>query len=430
MIDGILQILADRFRKMFSRRNKMENKAKWTFMVYMAGDNNLSSAGETDIGELAKIGSSEDVNIIVEFDRIGTSKHSKRYFIQKDDIQEIEDLGETDCGDPNTALDFIRWTADSYPADRYGLVLWNHGGGWEPSAIDTIATEVGTAEYGRAEGAERSASPLGRVFFRTSLRKIMSQESMDDRAICSDDGSGHSIDTIELGKVLEKATNVLGQPIDLLGMDACLMSNFEVAYQVRNQAHYIVASEENEPANGWPYNLVLEKLVTNPDIATAEFCAHIVDAYIQSYAHTNFTVTQSAFDLSQSAKLAQSLDKLAQSLKANMPAVRNDIWSSQFHAAKFMHNTLWDIRHFCQMLHQTTSNESVRNACQSVLIALTPGEGNFILAESHRGEKVKNCGGVTIYFTPPPNGISKFYGELDYAKSHFWDELLKEYHNL
>ena len=61
----------------------MENGAKWTFMVYMAGNNNLSPAGEIDLGEMAQVGSSEDVNILVEFDRADHSKNTKRYLVEK-----------------------------------------------------------------------------------------------------------------------------------------------------------------------------------------------------------------------------------------------------------------------------------------------------------------------------------------------------------
>ena len=37
-------------------------RAKWTFMLYMAGDNNLSSAGDADLAELRQVGSTPDVN--------------------------------------------------------------------------------------------------------------------------------------------------------------------------------------------------------------------------------------------------------------------------------------------------------------------------------------------------------------------------------
>jgi hypothetical protein len=42
--------------------------AKWTWLVYMAGDNNLESQGPIDLREMQRVGSSADVNIIVQFD--------------------------------------------------------------------------------------------------------------------------------------------------------------------------------------------------------------------------------------------------------------------------------------------------------------------------------------------------------------------------
>ncbi len=408
----------------------MNDQKKWTFMVYLAGDNNLSDAGETDLAEMAKVGSTEDVNIIAEFDCVGDEANTKRFFIKKEDIQEVEDLGKTDSGDPNTLLDFIKWGADTYPAERYGLILWNHGSGWAPSEIDAIATEVNTKEYGRAEGSERSASSLGRTFFRTSLKEVLSLETINERAICSDDGSGHSLDTIELGKVLEAAMKTLNKPLDILGMDACLMSNIEVAFQVQDYVNYIVASEENEPFDGWPYDHVLDKLVKEPNIESSDLCSHIVDVYIKSYKNKNYTVTQSAFNLAHVKTVSKSLDQLAQALRDHMETAYLEIWNAQRQSAKFWHNTLWDIIHFCNILERGTTSEAIQKACQAVTDVFKIGSNNFIIAESHRGKKVKNCGGVTIYLCPPPNSISRFYADLEFAKDHYWDEMLEDYHSI
>lgn len=174
--------------------------SKWTFMVYMAGDNNLSGAGDEDLREMRQVGSTDDVNVVVQFDNAG-QEGTRRYRVLRDGDDLVESLGPTDSGDPNVLLDFIRWAHATYPADRYALVLWNHGGGWEPSAIDEIAQQVRSPQYGARESVERAASPLRRVFFRPSLQTIMGLPSPQERAICSDDGTGHSLDTVELGKV-------------------------------------------------------------------------------------------------------------------------------------------------------------------------------------------------------------------------------------
>ncbi len=403
-------------------------KAKWTFMVYLAGDNNLSDAGEKDLGEMSKVGSTDDVNIVAEFDRVGHDHRTKRYHVQESDFNQVDDLGETDSGDPKVLLDFISWTAENYPADRYALILWNHGGGWEPTEMDKIALGVASRDYNVREASERSASPLGKVFFRPTVETIFGLATPEERAICSDDGSGHSLDTIELGNVLAQAVEMLGQPLDLLGMDACLMSNLEVAYQARPYVKYIVASEENEPNDGWPYDAVLSKLVEEPDLTTPDLAAHIVDAYVKSYVDRGYTgpVTQSALDLSRVAALAEPLDRLAEALIPTLPEARTDIWTAQRRSAHFWHYTLWDIGHFCEELDKLTTDNAVREAAQEVRAALEAAPQNFVIAESHDGSKVERCAGATIYL--PAWDISRYYDDLEYAKNHRWPAMLQAYH--
>jgi hypothetical protein len=406
----------------------MMDKAKWTFMVYMAGDNNLSDAGDMDLDEMRAVGSSPDVNVVVQFDR-ARDRGTTRYLVQKNgENEQTESLGLTDCGDPQVLIDFVKW-ASRFSAERYALVLWNHGGGWEPSEMDRIARSAGARNYNVREASERSATRLRKAFFRTSLEKIFSLPTSHERAICSDDGSGHSLDTIELGKVLDKVQKTLGQKLDLLGMDACLMSNLEVAYQARPYVNYIVASEESEPNQGWPYTPVLKKLVGTPDLMTPAFAAHIVEAYIQSYRDMNNPgpITQAAVDLTKIDTLVNPLDKLAGALLDHLPGARTEIWSAQAKSASFFDFTLWDIADFCQGLGKYATATTVKQAAQDVRSALTAGTGNFVLTESHYGSPVERCAGVNIYLIPPPPDVSPYYADLDFAK-HRWSEFLQAYH--
>jgi hypothetical protein len=408
----------------------MSTRAQWTIMIYLAGDNNLSTAGDADLAEMRRIGSTADVNVIAEFDN-ASDQGTRRYRIQRDGtVDLVMSLGETDSGSPEVLLDFISWATSTYPADRYALVLWNHGCGWEPLEVDKIAREVGAAAYNAREAAERSASPLGRVFFRSSLQRIFRIPSPADRAICSDDGSGHSLDTIELSSVMKRATHALGRPFDLLGMDACLMSNLEVAYQIEPYVRYMVASEEIEPGAGWPYDAVLTELVAHPDLPTAQLAMHIVRAYGKSYADQGYTgvITQSALDLSQIATVVDPLDRLADALLAAMPHVSATIWAAQRTSARFWHNTLWDVAHFCEELERLSDSEAIRGAAQDVRAALVAGADRFVLAEMHSGEKVAHSGGISIYLIPPLTDISRYYADLDYAKRHRWLTLLQTYH--
>lgn len=415
------------------RRNEVKDKAKWTFMVYLAGDNNLSAAGEKDLGEMRTVGSTGEVSVVAEFDRIGETGETKRYHVQLDGADErVESIGETDCGDPQVLQDFVEWAAREYPAERYALILWNHGGGWEPTEIDRIARSVNARNYYGREATERRASPLGRAFFRTTWEKILSLESVDERAICSDDGSGHSLDTIELGKVLAKVVETLGQPLDLLGMDACLMSNLEVAYQARPYVRYIVASEENEPNDGWPYDRILRYLVDNPDADTAGLARKIVDAYVQFYVerHHNGAVTQAALDLSQLDLLMAPLDHLAEVLIPRMDAAKLELGEALYAtSANFWHGTLWDIAHVCQELAAKTGDDATRQAAAGVKATLQPQANTFVIAEGHSGDKVRHCGGTTIYLPPKIlHKVSRYYGDLAFAREHRWAAVLAAYH--
>ncbi len=401
-------------------------KAKWTFLVFMAGDNNLSSAGDKDLYEMRMVGSTREVNIVVEFDNAGI-KGSHRYRIGKDGKGEYhKKLPETDCGDPRALYDFVRWSVRRFPAEHYALVLWSHGSAWEPGEIDRIARSVESPQYSPNEAIQRSTSPLGKAFFRTSLEKIF-QLNPAERAICVDDGSGHSLDTVELGRVLEQITTLLGQPLDILGMDACLMSNIEVAYQARPYAKYLVASEELEPGDGWPYDRVLARLTANPSMPAAELAGHIVQDYVQFYLDQRHIgdITQSALDLSRLDALTAPLDRLAEHLLADMPASGLHMRKAQRQSANFFYKTLWDINHFCEALGEFASPE-VCDAAAAVRDALQPGMDRLVAHIAHNGQRVERCGGVSIYL-PAQVDVSRYYAELEFTKNNRWPELLQAY---
>lgn len=420
--------------------------AKWTFMVYLAGDNNLSAAGDTDLAEMQQVGSSGEVNLIAQFDNAGSSGTRRFRIVQpaaesqgreiepperpRPPIGEVlEDLGETDSGDPQVLLDFVRWAAKNYPAERYALVLWNHGGGWEPAEIDRIAREVGAKNYSGREVGERSASRLGRAFFRTTWETIFKVESPAERAILSDDGTGHSLDTVELGQVLAEVQAILGQKLDLLGMDACLMSNIEVAYQARPHVNYVVASEETEPNNGWPYTPILSRLLQTPDLPTRELAAHIAQTYVASYTRGE-TVTQTALDLSRMDSLIEPINRFAGALKAELPAQTPTLWTAQRRTAKFWDGTLWDLGQLCQQIQAKLGDSgAIAQAAQSVIEALQAGPNQLVLSAHKQGDALKDCCGVSIYLpVPGMSDISKYYAELEFAKDTAWVGMLQAYH--
>src|SRR4051812_16176714 len=405
----------------------MPATAKWTYMIYMAGDNSLSDAVDTDLGEMRKVGSTTDVNVVVQYDQ-AQGKGSRRFLLQKDPTREDPTvLGTVDSGDPGTLVDFVDWAVQSFPAERYALVLWNHGSGWEPSEMDRIARSVGAKKYDQREAIQRSHSRLGKAFFTTTLKQIFEIPSPGERAICIDDGSGHSLDTVELGNVLAALVKKIGRPLDLLGMDACLMSNIEVAYQARPYVRYLVGSEETEPTDGWPYQQVLQAVADKPVAPTPELAEAVVTAYVKSYKDSGSSdaVTQTALDLSKLDDVAAPLDKLANELVAGMPKSAFDLWKALKRTTSFYEGTLWDIAGLCTQL-DAGDDAKLRAAAEETLAALKPGAGRFIMSQSHSGDALKSCCGLSVY-VPARTNMSQFYKDLDFAGKHQWYNLLEKF---
>ncbi len=278
-----------------------EKKAKWTVMVYMAGDNNLDSAALRDISEMAKVGSSRKVNILVQLDR-GKDLLTRRFYITKGggygkDI--VETFEETNTGDPKVLENFILWAIEKYPARRYFLILWNHGGGW---------WENGSRQW---SVVSRQKKPRN-IFWMNSQPET--RNSQPERSIAYDDTSRDALDNRELKEVLSRISKKIGKKLDLLGMDACLMQMVEVAYQLKDWVEIMVGSEEEEPFDGWPYDKILQVIKKRPRSWPATIAKRIVREYIKSYEKKNKNVTQSAINLRKIEKVTEKIDALAKEL--------------------------------------------------------------------------------------------------------------------
>lgn len=130
----------------------------------------------------------------------------------KEPFQLMESLPLRSMADPETLAEFIRWSAETCPAKKYALILWGHGGG---GATGLLIDEL----FG------------GDIMYLYEL----------DQALT--DG---------------------GVFFDTLVIDACLMANIETAWNVRNHARWMVASEEAVPGEGSAVSEWLQELVNHP----------------------------------------------------------------------------------------------------------------------------------------------------------------------
>ncbi|MGH2713367.1 MAG: clostripain-related cysteine peptidase [Thermoleophilaceae bacterium] len=405
--------------------------AKWTFMVYMAGFNNLSDFATKDLKEMRKVGSSEEVKLAA-FVKRQDGRGAEQLVVAKrpaDDVQ--KNIGNADSGKPQTMLDFIRWAHQKAPAERYALVVWNHGSGWQPDDLDDLYDEVrGKRDLGVTprELAVRSNQKIARSMFGTTVQKVLELGDPQLRGIASDDGTGHSLDTIELDRVLAKAHEEIGRPFDLLGMDACLMSALEVAYETRANVLNVVGSEELEPADGWPYTAILKDLAAKPNMDGARLGEIVVKRYIQSYSNRRrlWPVTQCATTTEGLKPFSSALDELAKALRTHMRQHGvGQVQAAHLRTAAFM-GDLFDLRDFAAELRRRRVGTEVKRAAKKLVDSLAPN--GYVLAEGHRGDSVKQCGGVTAYLPFPGGHISPYYKDLRFAKQHRWDDFVRGYH--
>jgi len=402
---------------------KALTRKQWTFMVYLAGDNNLDGNGLMDLAEMKQVGSTDELNLIAQFDRAGSRRQTKRFYLRKGTTlakDAVAQLPEGNTGDPGALKDFITWGITHYPALRYALILWNHGGGWDDTDVyaDSRRRRIQRAARGK----------IRHSFFLSNLHSALrtAAAGAKPRAILYDDDAKDFLDNLELKKVLTAARKTAGRKIDILGMDACLMSMAEVVCQVRQDVRFTIGSEQTEPLDGWPYHKLLSTLAQKPSATAESFASLIVDRYIASYPPSE-SITQSACDLTRSTALMDAAGKLTCALCDGMKkdAVRLAIMQARARVQSYEVRDNIDLADFCKLLIKDDApGEVVRCACRKVMDAVCGPDG-IVIRSARKGAAVKNSYGLAIYF--PTLDPSPLYSKLDFSKKTGWGKFLQSY---
>lgn len=400
-------------------RTMRGEKAAWTVLVYLAGDNNLDQSGVGDLLEMKKAGSTPRVAVVAEFDR-GSGRGAKRYRLRKGGTlaaDAVASLGRLDTGDPKNLLDFVRWGVTTSPAERYALVLWNHGQGWDDTDI-------------YADERHRRLRPLARgrvhrALFRPPVRRMLrgAIRKFEYRAILLDDDAKDFLDNVEMKRVLAAAAGLIGKKLDVFGMDACLMSMAEVGYQIRESAAFTVGSEQTEPGDGWPYDRILRALAKQPEMGAKDLSALIVREYLGSYAPED-EVTQSACDLAGADALASAVAALAGALTAALgdEVQRGQILAARSRVQAYEVPDNVDLADLCVLLAEAMPGTAVAERSRAVVEAV---ERRYVVAQGSKGTDLAHSHGVATYF--PTMAVSPLYARLDWAQATGWGRFLEAY---
>lgn len=256
-----------------------------TIMMYVVGSDLESEhdCATSDITEVINSGfDEENINYIIYTggtkdweDPDISDDHNSIFKVENGDLTLLKQEDKKNMGNSDTLSDFINYAYENYPADMYGLILWNHGGG--------------------------SFNGYG-----------------------YDEVTNDCLSLMELDNALADTPFTGDNKLDFIGFDACLMATIEVADALSPYANYMFASQEPEPGWGWDYSF-LSKIET--DDTPVEIGTYVVDGFIEttsnnfmSYPFSFSDITLSVLDLSKVADVEAALEAMFAVAKDDLTA--------------------------------------------------------------------------------------------------------------
>lgn len=233
--------------------------AFWTFLVYMAADNELESSGIADINEMENVDFSDDVNVLVLFDRApgydstnGDWTGTRLYKIAKDEnvnksqisserlpCEELEISSESetelDMGNKAVLSGFLKFARREFPSENLGLIIWGHGSGWRGFSED-----------------DTNSSSL----------------SLQDLRLGIEDG-------MEGGK------------LDFLGFDTCFGTTLEAAYEMKDCAKIMAGTPGIVDDGGWNYELLFSDFFSGNE-TVEELSSAVQSQFEKTYAEYKY----------------------------------------------------------------------------------------------------------------------------------------------
>lgn len=365
----------------------------WTIMLYMAADAYPELYWEADINEMESADLPDSVHVVALVDPLGTGDsriyeiaHDPEYLDPAIYSPEIDDGGqviiggEVNTGSPDTIGSFIEFAVGHYPADRYALVLWGHGGGW--------------------------------------------------MGLCPD---GADILTLpELRSALEEAETTTGAGIDLLAVDACVEGTLETVYELRKCADFFVASEKTVPGEGYPYDLVLGDLADEPDMTPDELGATIVDRFAEWAAYgSDYSETMTMYDLSMVDGLMSALDGLASECVKFNELFDEELYGALWDSESYEDPDSVDLGDLLQELARDDLPIELRYSAFEAFLAYSGVIGRFgtsVLTDPEDGITIDDATGMVAYI--PGNYSYPDYDDLLAADTSWpsmaralWDDL-------
>ena len=259
----------------------MGDKDTWTVFVYLCGSDLESriffggGMATDDIEEMCKASASDNVRFVIEtggcsfwHDDNIDSDVLGRYVIENGKLKSAGEAKQASMGKTSTLTKFLKWGIKNYPAEKMGVIFWDHGGG--------------------------------------SLSGVCFDELEDEDSLGLREIDAALLSLIDSGELTDK--------FEFIGFDACLMGTVEAANILASYSDYMYGSEESEPGSGWDYKAIGDYLASHPDTDGAALGKEVCDSFKSQCEKSGDgkIVTMSVIDLSKMDPLLKSFNSFSQ----------------------------------------------------------------------------------------------------------------------
>jgi len=381
-------------------------KAKWTVMVYIASDNAFDTTCKKSIEKMMKIGSNQDMHVLVFQD--DSRKPTEIKYIKKNNFDVVKNFSEQDSADYKVIVNFFNYCNDNYPAEKYILIISGERG--------------------------------------TSWPNIKSGKKYDYYSkILADDSSGTYAYIPEISESLKCISETLGRKLDVLGLDINSAQKIENCYELKEYVNYIVSSEYVEHSNGWPYEYILGRLAIVTNINSKDLSSLIVKKHKEYYSNPEtffngnqerlpWPTTLSVLDCSKVSIISQKLDLICDELikKYRDKKIDNIIMPRNFQINLIYpddeHCDLIGFLLFLKMVYinKYKDDDKFIKLINDLISELKENSESLIIENSTTGRDTEKFHGVSIYL--PEHSIAEKYKKLKFYKTK-WADLLNTFLN-
>ena len=254
----------------------------WTIFVYLCGSDLESrwffgGMASGDIKEMCAASASDKVRFVIEpggadgwHNKKIDSETLGRFVIENGKMKSVGEVKQASMGRTKTLTNFLNWGIKKYPAEKMGVIFWDHGGG--------------------------------------SIAGVCFDELADDDSLSLREIDAAMLSTLEGGNLTDT--------FEFIGFDACLMGTVETANIAASYADYMIGSEESEPGSGWDYTAIGNYLAKHPEADGAALGKVVCDSFQKQCQSSGDgqIATLSVIDLSQMDRVLKKFNVFAREM--------------------------------------------------------------------------------------------------------------------